>query len=102
MKQNMIKLSSLLMCAALALSLGACSKPAEPETEAGSYTAGTYTGEAAGMKGPIVVEVTFTDSEIKEVKVKEHNETFGIGYGMTTKPIEVLQNDCLLYTSRCV
>lgn len=54
MKQNMIKLSSLLMCAALALSLGAGSKPAEPETEAGSYTAGTYTGEAAGMKGPIV------------------------------------------------
>ncbi|GAA6425555.1 flavocytochrome c [Dielma fastidiosa] len=93
MKQNMIKLSSLLMCAALALSLGACSKPAEPEIEAGSYTAGTYTGEAAGMKGPIVVEVTFTDSEIKEVKVKEHNETFGIGYGMTTTPIEVLPNE---------
>lgn len=91
MKQNMLKFTSLLMCAALALSLGACSKPAESEIkDEVSYTAGTYTGEAKGMKGPIVVEVTFTDSEIKEVIVKEHNESYGIGYGMDTTPIEVI------------
>ena len=49
MKQNMLKFTSLLMCAALALSLGACSKPAESEIkDEVSYTAGTYTGEAKG------------------------------------------------------
>ncbi len=55
-----------------------------------SYKEGTYTAEVAGMKGPIGVEVTFSDSAITDVKVTEHTETYGLGYGLTTSPIEVL------------
>lgn len=43
-----------------------------------SYTAGTYTASANGNNGPVTVEVTFSDSAIESVTVKEHAETAGI------------------------
>lgn len=42
------------------------------------FEAGTYTAEAEGNNGPIVVEVTFSDSAIESVEVLEHWETAGI------------------------
>ena len=49
--------------------------------DAGSpvYTAGTYTATAQGNNGDVIVEVTFTDTEIASVEVTEHGETPGIG-----------------------
>lgn len=54
----------------------------------GAYTAGTYTGTAAGHNGDVTVEVTFSDSAITEVKVASHAETLGLGYGVSTAPID--------------
>ena len=39
------------------------------------YQDGTYTGSAEGYGGPLEVEVTIEDGEIKEVEVTEHDET---------------------------
>ena len=43
-----------------------------------SYTAGVYTAQANGNKGPVTVEVEVSDAEILSVKVTEHAETAGL------------------------
>lgn len=99
MKKQASKFAALLLCGAMAMSLAACGtndKPAEPTPDANakmSYTAGTYTGTATGMKGDIVVEVTVSADAITEVAVKEHQETYGIGYGLETAPVEALPKE---------
>ncbi|MGI6193582.1 MAG: FAD-dependent oxidoreductase [Christensenellales bacterium] len=61
--------------------------PQEPQK---GYTAGTYTATTRGMKGDLTVEVTFSETEITKVEVKDHKETYGIGYGLPTTPVEVV------------
>ncbi|MCI8564857.1 MAG: FAD-dependent oxidoreductase [Lachnospiraceae bacterium] len=56
----------------------------------GTFAAGSYTAAAAGMKGDITVEVTFSEDSITEVAVKDHAETFGIGWGLDNTPIETV------------
>lgn len=67
---------------------------AEPET-AGTYTAGTYTGTATGMNGSVVVEVTFDADSITDITVKEQSETYGLGQGLATCPVEALPGQIL-------
>ncbi len=55
-----------------------------------AFKPGTYTVTAPGAKGDITVEVTFTENEIADVKVLEQTETYGIGWGMDTTPVEVV------------
>ena len=54
----------------------------------GTYTAGTYTGVAAGKNGEMTVEVTFTENAIADVKVVSHKENLGLGYGVPNAPID--------------
>ena len=54
----------------------------------GAYTAGTYTGVAAGKNGELTVEVTFTENAIADVKVVSHKENLGLGYGVPNAPID--------------
>lgn len=95
MKKQASKFTALLLCGVLALSLTACGandKPA-PTSDANakpSYTAGTYTGTANGMKGEISVDVTVSADAITDITVTSHQETYGIGYGLETSPVEVL------------
>lgn len=81
------KILSLLLAAAMALSVAACSQPASsasssesaPSSEAaGKYTAGTYEASAAGMNGDVKVSVTVDANNITAVEVTEHQETPGI------------------------
>lgn len=58
--------------------------------ESGNFTAGTYTGTTQGMNGELTVEVTFDADSITDITVKDQVETYGIGYGMTTTPVEVM------------
>ena len=72
---------------------------------AGKFTAGTYTASATGKNGPVTVEVTFSEDAMTDIKVTDHTETYGLGYGVSTAPIDLLPGvilTCLLYTSRCV
>lgn len=42
------------------------------------------------MKGDVTVEVTVSEDAITDIVVKDHQETYGIGYGLETSPVEVL------------
>ena len=110
---RMKKIAAIALGASMAVSLTACqTKTAAPETTKApeategttvketaasgtgmSYTPGTYTGEGTGMKGAVKVDVTFSDSAITDIVVKEHSETYGIGYGLSTTPVEVLPGE---------
>ena len=82
--------SMLALCMALSMA-GCAQKPAEePEVPATTYTAGTYTATATGMKGDVTVEVTFDEKGMTAASVKEQAETFGIGYGMENTPVEAI------------
>lgn len=54
----------------------------------GAYVPGTYTATAKGHNGEMTVEVTFTENAIADVKVTEHKETLGLGYGVSTAAID--------------
>lgn len=56
----------------------------------GRFTPGTYTAEAAGRNGPVTVEVTFDETSITDIAVTAHAETLGLGYGVSTAPIDAL------------
>lgn len=110
---RMKKIGAMILGASMAVSLTACqTKTAAPGTTAAdattsaaagetttapasgmTYTPGTYTGEGTGMKGAVKVDVTFSDSAITDIVVKEHSETYGIGYGLSTTPVEVLPGE---------
>lgn len=90
MKNKWLSFGKTVTAIVLALSMAACSgTPAVTDTtaeettqaseEQGIYAAGTYTAAADGLKGDVVVEVTFTADRIESVVVKEHQETDGIG-----------------------
>ncbi len=72
-----------LSAAALAsMALFGASGCAQPQTKTAStgngsagYTAGTYTAQANGKKGPVTVEATFTDDAIESIRVTESKET---------------------------
>lgn len=57
---------------------------------AAGYKAGTYTSTVKAHNGEMIVEVTLDETAIKDVKIGEHLETYGLGYGLKTSPIEVL------------
>ncbi|MCR3921316.1 MAG: FMN-binding protein [Firmicutes bacterium] len=69
----MLKKLFFLVLIVLALSLSACSDKAEA-----LYQAGTYTAESSGHNGPMTVEVTFSETEISEIKILEHVESAGL------------------------
>lgn len=80
-----------LIAAAVALGLAAGS------TWAASYKAGTYTASAQGMGGPVQVEVEFTSSAIKAIRiVGKVKETPGIGTTALEKlPPQIVENQSL-------
>ena len=94
----MKKLLNMVLVAVIAVSFTACSNDTKepvttPEASTGavSFTAGTYTGEATGHNGgPLTVEVTVSDDKIESVEVKDHTETYGIGYGLKETPVEAI------------
>ncbi|MBQ3686971.1 MAG: FAD-dependent oxidoreductase, partial [Treponema sp.] len=54
--------------------------PAAERKNAGlTYKAGTYSGKAQGMNGPVVLDVTFSDSAITDIKVASSRETAHVG-----------------------
>ena len=62
----------------------------EEVKQGGAMTAGTYTASAKGQKGDVTVSVTVDETSIKDVKVTEHGETYGVGCGLSTTPIETI------------
>lgn len=96
MKKKAFAPIAALATAAIALSLSACGNSSTQEpvstsasteattvsveetTVSGLFQSGTYTATSAGRNGDITVEVTFSEDEITDVIIKEHQETEGI------------------------
>ncbi|MCH1939781.1 FAD-dependent oxidoreductase [Holdemania massiliensis] len=70
----------ICLCLASLLCLAGCSSsPKTPTSDGDSlFKAGTYIGSGDGNNDPITVEVTFTETEIASITIKEHKETAGI------------------------
>ena len=75
----MKKVISMLLSAAMLLSLAACG--AEPGSSANT-TDGTYTGEGTGKGGKIQVELTLKNNEIADIVIGDNNETPGYADAM--------------------
>lgn len=61
-----------------------------------SYTAGTYTGKAKGMKGDVVVDVTFDSNSITSIQIVSQQETPGISdAAFETIPEAIIKNQSL-------
>ncbi len=86
------KITSVVLSLAMTMSLVACSST---PTSAG-YKAGKYTGKATGMKGEIVVDVTFDESSITAIDIVSHNETPGISdAAFETVPASIIKYQSL-------
>lgn len=70
----------------MSVSLVACGS----KESTASYTAGTYTATAKGNNGDVTLEVTFDESAIKSIEIKEHGETPGISDAPIAKIPELI------------
>jgi fumarate reductase flavoprotein subunit len=70
MKKYVMKFLSLFAVMTLLFASVGCSGKSGVK-----FTPGVYTGTADGKNGPVTVEVEFTNTEIKSVKVVSHSET---------------------------
>lgn len=64
--------------------------PTEAQQAAALYTPGTYTATVRGHNAEMTVAVTFEADAIESVEVTEHGETYGLGYGLPTSPVETI------------
>jgi succinate dehydrogenase/fumarate reductase flavoprotein subunit/uncharacterized protein with FMN-binding domain len=78
----MKKFSLLFLTVAILLLSAVCGFTKDPDGNKDAiqhFKSGTYTATAKGMRGPVKVEVIFSDSKIEAIKVIEDNETIRIG-----------------------
>lgn len=97
----MKKIFTLLLSFMLVLSLTACAAK-EEENESVSLTDGSYTAEVKGHNGAMKVNVEISEGKIGTVSVTDHVETYGIGYGLPTTPIESIPEQIENYQSLAV
>lgn len=62
-------------------------------TNSTTFVEGEYTGTTKGRNGDITVNVTVDKEGIKAIEVTNQEETYGVGYGMDTTPIELIPNE---------
>lgn len=94
--KNRKKSLGILLASTLIVSMAAGTVSLAEALEEGAYIPGTYTATAAGLKGDVVVEVTFSEDFIESVEVKEHSETDGIGsLAVDSLPSEIVETQSL-------
>ena len=63
------------------------------------FNEGRFEGQGRGYRGKVTVRVTLSQERIEQVKVAEHNEIRGIGWGLNTSPVEVIPGLIVKYQS---
>lgn len=74
-KRGVLSLAAIALVVMLSVFATGCGGNA---SNAGKYVAGQYTGEGAGMAGPIKVTVTVDDNKITAATIEDSGETDGI------------------------
>lgn len=67
-----------------------------------TFNPGTYTGKGYGVRGKIILEVTFSETKITDIKIIKHNEIFGQAYGVENSPFEYYIPKIIQYQSLAV
>lgn len=67
-----------------------------------TFNPGTYTGKGYGVRGKIILEVTFSETKIEEIKIVKHREIFGHAYGLEITPFESFIPKIIQYQSLAV
>lgn len=94
----MKKIIMLLLSLMMVLSLTACASKEEENTSV-ALTDGSYTAEVKGHNGAMKVNVEIAEGKIASVNVDEQVETYGIGYGLPTAPVEEIPSQIVEYQS---
>ena len=94
----MKKIIMLLLSLMMVLSLTACASKEEENTSV-ALTDGSYTAEVKGHNGAMKVNVEIAEGKIASVNVDEQVETYGIGYGLPTAPVEAIPSQIVEYQS---
>lgn len=71
-------MKKMILCFVVLL-LSACSNTPTQSLNTHTFQDGTYTATASGYGGQFQVEVILQNDQIKDILVKEHNETPSIG-----------------------
>ena len=81
----------------LIVGLVACKKNDNSGEKLAGLNPGTYEAIGKGNNGDILVEVSFDQESILDVKVKDHNETEGIGNKpIDLLPLQIVENQSIL------
>lgn len=67
-----------------------------------TFNPGTYTGKGYGVRGKIILEVTFSQTKIEDIKIVKHREIFGQAFGLESSPFEHYIPKILQYQSLAV
>lgn len=67
-----------------------------------TFNPGTYTGKGYGVRGKIILEVTFSETKITDIKIVKHKEIFGQAYGLESSPFEHYIPKIIQYQSLAV
>lgn len=73
-----MKTMKRILCAALSICLALC-LCVNAGAEGVTFTPGTYTSIVDGRNGPVVIQMDFSETEILDVRVITHNETYLTG-----------------------
>ncbi len=92
MKKHRSKVAICLVLSLIMMLMVGCSDTKTPASSDALYQAGTYTASAKGNFGDITVSVTFSETEIEEIKVVSHNETEDIAKPVFTNFPEKIIN----------
>lgn len=101
----MKKLFAILLASLMMMGSVACTNSAPKAEESGQASEdvavesaipdGTYTGEGQGKGGKIVVDLEIEKDTIKNITVKENNETEGFADAMQTLTADMIANNSL-------
>lgn len=67
-----------------------------------SFNSGTYIGKGIGVRGKIILEVTFSENALENIEIIKHKEILGQAYGLESSPFENFIPKIIKYQSLAI